>query len=426
LLENIRNAFNKGNGNVSDILDIQILDTIRDARIPLENSLDWIRFLSGKTEYGIILNKDQSQLTFKHIFTDPLSGQIFGSETQTVLLKDCSEIKYVMNDEIRERYNLITTPEYNLTKALDSRIECAVSRDDIFYVESPNVIMKGVLDKSFLKEALYYLELVIKGFQMYFEKQPQPLSVKLRVLVIPTIKLYLQITKNLFGKELFNPAVFIPGLNMTLILNPHSILEKIINTAIELGAINEEAEKRLLTYSLDQLKKEVIQSLFHESFHFYLDYLVRSKWKLNKIPIWINEGFAVFFQHVYFEGKEFLLGGMDSEAVESIFNDVQNNKTLTLKEVISALPEDFQVTTLQESAFQKSQQCYNYSWALVHFLTYKFKLSQTDKLFEYLKIIQIEKDTVFCFEALTNLPLEIFEAEWKEYLNKNLFKKKYE
>jgi hypothetical protein len=108
--------------------------------------------------------------------------------------------------------------------------------------------------------------------------------------------------------------------------------------------------KHLLVWNQSE-HDETTRTLRHEATHQYLDLLG------YRVPVWFNEGLAVYVELIASGSKADLKGGaVDRVMVDSL---VRNHELIHLKDLIAITPDDF---------YGHAQVTYPEAWALVHYL----------------------------------------------------------
>ena len=147
---------------------------------------------------------------------------------------------------------------------------------------------------------------------------------------------------------------------------------------------------------------QVLKALAHEGFHQFLGYYVPNP------PIWLNEGFAV-----YFEGMDPSKKLIDSpetinlNALHRMQSYMMQGFTFPLKRFMYLTQEEFYVNPTLN---------YAQAWSVMYFLTYASK--SYNKYFN--NLIQYLKNGMDREEALDltfeNVDFEKFERAWKTYI----------
>ena len=95
-------------------------------------------------------------------------------------------------------------------------------------------------------------------------------------------------------------------------------------------------------------------TLAHEGFHQFLAYELG-----QKIPIWLNEGMAQYFETSHFLGSTFVVGGVNFTKLQQVQLLIKSGKAPPLKDIIEWNPSTF---------YSRAEIAYPMSWALTYYL----------------------------------------------------------
>ncbi|MCB1196119.1 hypothetical protein KDK77_08025 [bacterium] len=142
-------------------------------------------------------------------------------------------------------------------------------------------------------------------------------------------------------------------------------------------------------------ESEVYATLVHETTHLFL----KRYFGHQKIPLWLNEGLAVYYEQTTFE-----YGNIDSTHKQLIYDKTTAQGTCNLTHLL----ETFN-THYSNEKFTVDEK-YLYSYSLISFLVYHNKLKH---LLFYLKRGYTPADAL---SLLFDAPLEHIEGEWNSFL----------
>jgi hypothetical protein len=152
--------------------------------------------------------------------------------------------------------------------------------------------------------------------------------------------------------------------------------------------------------------RAMYETLFHETFHaFAANYLWTEK-DDGKLPHWLHEGMATYYERSVVEAGELIHGSVDPGMLE-----LARRATVPLEKVVVAGGESFTVTHPQE--IDRSNAHYASAWGLAHFLITRG--TGKDKFEAYAKASQAG-DPKRAFEALAGKSIAQLEPEWRAYL----------
>ncbi len=153
--------------------------------------------------------------------------------------------------------------------------------------------------------------------------------------------------------------------------------------------------------------RAMYETLFHETFHaFAANYLWTEK-DDGKLPHWLHEGMATYYERSVVEAGELIHGSIDPGML-----DLAKKSAVPLEKIVVAGGESFAVTHPQE--VDRSNAHYAAAWGLAHFLISRG--TGKDKFEAYAKATQAG-DPKRAFEALAGKPIAQLESEWRLYLS---------
>ncbi len=141
----------------------------------------------------------------------------------------------------------------------------------------------------------------------------------------------------------------------------------------------------------------------HEGWHQFVDAVIG-----GDIPVWVNEGMAVYFQVAVFTGDGFLTGVIPQHRLARVRRRLKAGRFQPLS----------QMMTLKRGPWNRQMSSVNYdqAWSMVHFLAHahngRFRLRFDDFLQDVsLKGLSWERAWLNNFDA----DIDAFETEWKSY-----------
>jgi tetratricopeptide (TPR) repeat protein len=138
-------------------------------------------------------------------------------------------------------------------------------------------------------------------------------------------------------------------------------------------------DKNYVLVRLDSEDENPFSTVYHE----YTHYMFRryEEW----MPLWLNEGFAEFYQNTNIADKDIRVG-------KPSFNDIlymRQNKLLPIQTILTV---DHSSPYYHDE--QKGSVFYAESWALTHYLQVMDYDNHTTHMLDYLKLMQQHKDSV--------------------------------
>ncbi|MGA3071281.1 MAG: tetratricopeptide repeat protein, partial [Terracidiphilus sp.] len=142
-------------------------------------------------------------------------------------------------------------------------------------------------------------------------------------------------------------------------------------------------DKNYVLLRLDAEEEHPFAAIYHEYTH--LQFSDSLEW----MPLWLNEGFAEFFQNTEISNKEVLLG---EPSVDNILY-LRQNRLLPLATLFKV---DGNSPYYHEE--QKGSVFYAESWALTHYLEVTDREKNTQRVHNYLKLVSMGEDPVAAAE----------------------------
>jgi tetratricopeptide (TPR) repeat protein len=145
------------------------------------------------------------------------------------------------------------------------------------------------------------------------------------------------------------------------------------------GLFLQGADKNYVLLRLDTEGPHPYATVYHEYTHF----IVRRAG--NWLPLWLNEGWAQFYENTEINDKVVSMGEPSPENLMLL----RQNRLLPLKTLLAV---DHNSPYYHEE--NKGSIFYAESWALTHYLTIKDRQDNTDKLTDYVKLVSTNVDPV--------------------------------
>ena len=163
----------------------------------------------------------------------------------------------------------------------------------------------------------------------------------------------------------------------------------------------------------DLVTGEMFARLYHEAFHAYLENFVYPQ-AAHNVPRWLNEGLAQVFEDGLLELGTLRLDAPNPRRLAALQTDLQRSPPLSLSELLTADAAAFLVA--HPTNVKPSERHYLYSWGLAHYLAVREPILEIARLNHYVASRNPQTDPVARFERLIGMPLEQFEAKWREEL----------
>jgi len=146
--------------------------------------------------------------------------------------------------------------------------------------------------------------------------------------------------------------------------------------------------------------------LMHEGTHQF----VSSVWGARTLPIWLNEGFAVYFENSKFDGRKLETGRIPAKRLRRLQSQMKTGKHVTLAKLFATKPKDFRADA------------YGSAWAFVYWLAHSAK-GQRHRVHQ----ICLQKFVADCrrnrrdgkqLAVYLGISMKDLEKKWKEWVLK--------
>lgn len=167
-----------------------------------------------------------------------------------------------------------------------------------------------------------------------------------------------------------------------------------------------------IVLSIDRESTDKFQVIFHEYTHF----LIKNTLKREKIPNWLNEGLAEYYENLEIEGdRKVRLGA------------VKLGHMKTLKENSLIPPSRFfddRSEHIEKSSDDKINLFYAQSWALVHYFIHGNSGKRRSQLQKFQDLLRDGMDTRQAFQSAFEDDYQTITNELKSYIVQNSFNSK--
>ena len=134
-------------------------------------------------------------------------------------------------------------------------------------------------------------------------------------------------------------------------------------------------------------RDELRRTIQHEGFHQFAYATID-----DKLPLWINEGIAEYFNDAIWNGRTYLVGQVWPRRVRRLQHDIQKRQLVPFKEFTTVTSEQWFEAIKKDP--EKITTYYNQAWAMVYFLGESGRDHHRRKLLDYMKKIKAGADPV--------------------------------
>lgn len=163
------------------------------------------------------------------------------------------------------------------------------------------------------------------------------------------------------------------------------------------------------TWVQGKSRSETFRTLQHEGFHQFAHRYIGPT-----LPIWINEGLAVYFESGILVGKTFRLGLADVRRVLAIQNAIEHNRVIRFDRLLNMTADQWQQGLLGD--VERAQFLYDQSWSIVHFLIHAEDGKYRRAFETMLHLIADGQRVHRAFTtAFNSSDTRLFAAKWKQF-----------
>lgn len=181
--------------------------------------------------------------------------------------------------------------------------------------------------------------------------------------------------------------------------------------AAVMARMAEQDRRNLARFS--EVTREMFARLYHEAFHAYLDSHVYPQGS-HHVPTWLHEGLAQVFEGGQLEGDSLRIDAPDRDRLKLLLADLNSNDPLPLARLLVAEERTF----AGDHGGRASERHYLYAWGLSYYLVTEKNLLGSSALDEFVSQQSATLSPTVRLEKLVHQPLEKFEAQWREKLQK--------
>lgn len=178
-----------------------------------------------------------------------------------------------------------------------------------------------------------------------------------------------------------------------------------------MARMHEQDRRNLARFS--EVTREMFARLYHEAFHAYLDSYVYPQGS-HHVPTWLHEGLAQVFEGGQLEGDSLRIDAPDRDRLKRLLADLHSGDPLPLARLLVAEEPTF----AGDHGGRASERHYLYAWGLSYYLVTEKNLLGSPALDEFVSPQSATLSPAARLEKLVRQPLETFEAQWREKLQK--------
>lgn len=180
----------------------------------------------------------------------------------------------------------------------------------------------------------------------------------------------------------------------------------------KIGELNRRNER-----FFDGYTKHMLRTLYHEGFHAFLDQFLFDEKLVKKVPLWLNEGLAQYFEEARVEGSRLVLGQENRRKIAFLRKASREGKLVPMAKMLTAGSEEYLVR--DTSDLEKSTKHYLQAWCLVHLLGERGRLKK-DALDAYVRAVAGGAEPMDALPALTGMKNAELKELWTARLGSSI------
>jgi len=153
----------------------------------------------------------------------------------------------------------------------------------------------------------------------------------------------------------------------------------------------------------------VLETLRHEGTHQFVMNFIGSD-----IPIWLNEGMAVFYQHSRFKNGQLELGKVPPKRVMRLQEAIKAHDTISLGRMLRM--SNFEWLGAVNVGGSHAGLQYDQAWAMVHFLAFADRMKYRAPFTRFIYYISRGREPYRAWERTFGTNFLAFEQRWEEYV----------
>jgi len=169
------------------------------------------------------------------------------------------------------------------------------------------------------------------------------------------------------------------------------------------------AKKLLAAWGPPERLEGVLETLRHEGTHQFVVHFIGPG-----VPVWLNEGLAVFYQHSRFENGRLALGEVPPKRVIRLKKAIQEQTIIHLDRMLRMSDQQW-LDAVHAGASHAGLQ-YDQAWAMVHFLAFAAEKRYRGRLTRFIHYVSRGRESLRAWEKTFGTNFAAFERRWKEYV----------
>jgi len=163
----------------------------------------------------------------------------------------------------------------------------------------------------------------------------------------------------------------------------------------KIGELNRRNER-----VFDERADGMLRTLYHEGFHAFLDQFLFDEQLVKKVPRWLNEGLAQYFEESRVEGSRLVLGQENRRKLAFLRKACREGKLVPIARMLTAGAEDYLVK--DASNIENSTKHYLQAWCLIHLLGERGMLKK-ERLHAFVRALADGTEPMKALPSLTGM-----------------------
>jgi len=169
------------------------------------------------------------------------------------------------------------------------------------------------------------------------------------------------------------------------------------------------AKKILAAWGSPDHLEVVFETLRHEGTHQFVVHFIGPG-----VPVWLNEGMAVFYQHSRFEEGRLVLGEIPPQRLVRLKKAIKGGEIIHLDRMLQMSDQRW-LDAVHAGGSHAGLQ-YDQAWAMVHFLAFAREKRYRGRLNRFIHYLSRGSQPLPAWKKTFGTDFEGFERGWKEYV----------
>jgi hypothetical protein len=179
--------------------------------------------------------------------------------------------------------------------------------------------------------------------------------------------------------------------------------------AVGTGGLYVYQKKMLAAWGSPERLEWILEVLRHEGTHQFVMHFIGME-----VPVWLNEGLAVFYEHSRFKNGRLELGEVPLKRVVRLKKAIKAQEFISLDRMLRMSAREW-VDAVHVAAPHAGLQ-YDQAWAMVHFLAFANNQRYRGPFTQFIYSISRGRRAYLAWGEAFGTNFDAFEQRWKEYI----------